>query len=188
MRNNILVKLLCSIPVILILLYFVPFLGICLIIFRYIVCDSRSNRKIPYYLIFSGLIILIPKLLNYLFNILKYKCNIEYFNIIIDSNLYNNEFIKYSKLLIITGIVFLIISYIVNLLFIKAKGYVQSHIEEKNERDYEISKKNDLIMKEKREKAKNTNVVICPYCGADNMLSTKTGICKFCRRKIENKK
>ena len=44
-----------------------------------------------------------------------------------------------------------------------------------------------MKMQEKRERAKNTHVVYCPYCGADNMLTEKTGICKFCRRKIEYK-
>lgn len=42
-------------------------------------------------------------------------------------------------------------------------------------------------MKEKREKAKNTGYVKCPYCGSDNLVSEKFGICAYCRRKIENK-
>ncbi len=48
-------------------------------------------------------------------------------------------------------------------------------------------KENDLKMQEKREKAKNTHVVHCPYCGSDNMLTEQTETCKFCRRKIEYK-
>ena len=42
-------------------------------------------------------------------------------------------------------------------------------------------------MKEKREKAKNTHIVYCPYCGADNMLTSNVGRCKYCRRRIEYK-
>ena len=44
--------------------------------------------------------------------------------------------------------------------------------------------KNDLEMKEKREKAKNSRVVNCPYCGADNLIYNNVGTCKFCRKKI----
>ena len=69
----------------------------------------------------------------------------------------------------------------------KTKSSVRSYIANQEKRNDEISRKNDLIMKEKREIAKNTNVVICPYCGADNMLTAKTGTCKYCRRKIESK-
>lgn len=42
-------------------------------------------------------------------------------------------------------------------------------------------------MQEKREKSKHTNVIHCPYCGSDNILTEKTGTCAFCRRTLENK-
>ena len=188
MRNNILIRLLCSIPVILILLYFLPFLGVCLIIFRYIVYYSDRRIVTPYYLISTGLIILLPKLLKFLFDKFEYSAdNIQYFNKIINSELYKVDFISYSKLLITVGIIFLILSSIISMIVDKTKSSVISYIENQERKNDEISRKNDLIMKEKREIAKNTNVVICPYCGADNMLTAKTGTCKYCRRKIESK-
>lgn len=189
MRDNILIRMLCSIPVILALLYFLPFLGVCLIIFRYIVYYSDRRRIVtPYYLVSTGIIILIPKLLKFIFNSFEYNAdNIPYFNKIINSELYKVNFIDYSKRLITVGIIFLIISSIVSMIVDKAKNSVRSYIENQEKRNAEISRKNDMIMKEKREIAKNTNVVICPYCGADNMLTAKTGTCKYCRRKIESK-
>ncbi len=189
MRDNILIRMLCSIPIILVLLYFLPFLGVCLIIFRYIVYYSDRRRIVtPYYLVSTGIIILIPKLLKFIFNSFEYNAdNIPYFNKIINSELYKVNFIDYSKRLITVGIIFLIISSIVSMIVDKAKNSVRSYIENQEKRNAEISRKNDMIMKEKREIAKNTNVVICPYCGADNMLTGKTGTCKFCRRKIEGK-
>ena len=189
MRDNILIRMLCSIPIILVLLYFLPFLGVCLIIFRYIVYYSDRRRIVtPYYLVSTGLILLIPKLLKFIFNSFEYNAdNIPYFNKIINSELYKVNFIDYSKRLITVGIIFLIISSIVSMIVDKAKNSVRSYIENQEKRNAEISRKNDMIMKEKREIAKNTNVVICPYCGADNMLIGKTGTCKFCRRKIEGK-
>ena len=110
MRDNILIRLLCSIPVILILLYFLPFLGVCLIIFRYIVYYFDRRRIVtPYYLVSIGFIILIPKLLKFIFNKFEYSANnIPYFNKIINSELYKVDFISYSKLLITVGIIFLI--------------------------------------------------------------------------------
>lgn len=189
MRNNLLIKILCSIPVILVLLYFIPFLGVCLLICRYIVYYyDRKRISTPYYLVSIGFILLIPKLVQYIFKILNLKTSvIPYFDTLINSNLYNVDFIKYSKLLIVLGIVFLIITSIVSSIVDKTKSYVKSYITNQEKRNDEISRKNDLIMKEKREIAKNTNVVICPYCGADNMLTAKTGTCKYCRRKIESK-
>lgn len=189
MRDNILIRMLCSIPVILALLYFLPFLGVCLIIFRYIVYYSDRRRIVtPYYLVSTGIIILIPKLLKFIFNSFEYNAdNIPYFNKIINSELYKVNFIDYSKRLITVGIIFLIISSIVSMIVDKTKNSVRSYIENQEKRNAEISRKNDMIMKEKREIAKNTNVVICPYCGADNMLTAKTGTCKYCRRKIESK-
>lgn len=189
MRDNILIRMLCSIPVILALLYFLPFLGICLIIFRYIVYYSDRRRIVtPYYLVSTGLIILLPKLLKFIFDKFEYSAdNIPYFNKIINSELYKVDFISYSKLLITVGIIFLILSSIISMIVDKTKSSVRSYIANQEKRNDEISRKNDLIMKEKREIAKNTNVVICPYCGADNMLTAKTGTCKYCRRKIESK-
>lgn len=185
MRDNILLKILCSIPVILVILYFIPFLGVCLLIFRYIVYYYDKRRiSTPYYLVSIGLIILIPKLVQYIFKIFNLKTSIiPYFDTIINSNLYNIDFIKYSKLLIIVGIIFLIITSIVSSFVDKTKSYVKSYITNQEKRNDEISRKNDLIMKEKREMAKNTSVVICPYCGADNMLTEKLVLVSFVEEK-----
>ena len=148
MRNNILIRLLCSIPVILILLYFLPFLGVCLIIFRYIVYYSDRRIVTPYYLISTGLIILLPKLLKFLFDKFEYSAdNIQYFNKIINSELYKVDFISYSKLLITVGIIFLILSSIISMIVDKTKSSVISYIANQERKNDEISRKKDLIMK-----------------------------------------
>ena len=49
--------------------------------------------------------------------------------------------------------------------------------------NFEVEQEKKKI--EKQEKTKNTKVVYCPYCGADNMLTEKVGTCKYCRRKIQ---
>ena len=142
MRDNILLKILCSIPVILVTLYFIPFLGVCLLIFRYIVYYYDKRRiSTPYYLVSIGLIILIPKLVQYIFKTFNLKTSIiPYFDTIINSNLYNTDFIKYSKLLIILGIIFLIITSIVSSFVDKTKSYVKSYITNQEKRNDEISR------------------------------------------------
>ena len=92
---------------------------------------------------------------------------------------------KYSKLLITTGVIFLIISFIINSILYKLENSIKSYISNQEKREAEISQKNNLIMKEK---VKNTSVVYCSYCGADNMLTCHIGTCKYCRRKIKSKK
>lgn len=191
MSENKFFKLLCSLPVVLIVLYFIPFLGICLILFRYYVYRGNKYIKTPALLLVCGILLLIPKLTDSIIKMLKLD-NVEfpYLNSIITSDIYT-KLLSYSKLLVTVGIIFLILSFIFRNVFNKLSNKVNSgirnYMEQDLKKDYEIRKENDMKMQEKREKAKNTHVVHCPYCGSDNMLTEQTGTCKFCRRKIEYK-
>lgn len=190
MRNNLFIRFLCSIPVILVLLYFIPFLGICLILFRYYVYRNKKIYLTSIYLLISGLIVLIPKLVNFILNRLNIK-NISYLNTFFASKFYKS-LVPYSKLLITLGIISLILSVIFKNIYDKLKSKVNntinSYVKESAKNDAIISEKNDLLMKEKREKALNTHVVKCPYCGSNNMLVQQTGICSYCRKPLEYKK
>lgn len=178
------IKILCSIPVILLVLYFIPFLGVILLITRYFVFQKKKVLNGLILVLVFAFIILIPKILYMIFDLIKYDyTNIPYFNDIISSSIYN-DFLSYSKLLIIVGIVFLIISFLFNKLIEKVFSYLRSYIQKQDAKEERIMEKNNLLMQEKRERAKNTHVVKCPYCGADNMLTEKHGTCKFCRRHI----
>ena len=188
MKNNIILKILLSIPIILIALYFIPFLGVCLIIFKSFVYGSKKSIITSVSLLIVGLIVLIPKVLSLT------KINIDkipYLKDIINSDMYNINFIKYSKLLITIGIIFLVITLILKLVVTKLSnkfnGKVGEYITEMQKKEIEISRENDMKIKLKQERAKNTSYVKCPYCGSDNLLGEKFGTCSFCRRKIENK-
>ena len=188
MKNNIILKILLSIPIILIALYFIPFLGVCLIIFKLFVYGSKKGIITSVSLLIVGLLVLIPKVLSLT------KINIDkipYLKDIINSDMYNINFIKYSKLLITIGIIFLVITIILKLVITKLSnkfnGKVGEYINEMQKKEMEISKENDMKIKLKQERAKNTSYVKCPYCGSDNLLGEKFGTCSFCRRKIENK-
>lgn len=190
MTNNFFIKLLASLPVILIFLYYIPFLGICLILLRYFISNKKNST--PIILITFGILIVIPKIVDSICQLIKFDTNkIPYLNNIIGSDLYNIEFIKYSKFLICVGVIFLIVSFVLKILVKKISNKltngIMNYINETEKRDYEISKQNDLEIKLKQEKAKHTSFVRCSYCGADNVLTEKIGTCKYCRRKMVNK-
>ena len=185
MKCNKLLKIMCSIPVVLILLYFIPFLGICLTLFRLYFYKNKKYFT-PVILIIIGILLLIPKLLILVVETFKISLSISYLNNIMMSDVYYN-LINYSKLLISFGLILILLSVMFRSLYYKLNDKIKSYINNIEKRNTEISRKNDMIIKEKQEKAKNTHVVFCPYCGADNMLTQRIGICKYCRRKIEYK-
>lgn len=190
MKYNQFVRFLCSIPVVLVFIYFIPFLGICLLFMR---CFVYNNKKTtPIILISVAAIILIPKGLNSIFDLAHLdKESVPYFNDVINSDLYNSRFINYSKTLFTVGIIYLILSLMLKALFNKVGSRVsngiRNYINESEKREAEISQKNDMEIKIKQEKAKNTSYVKCPNCGSDNLLEEKYGTCKYCRSKLVNK-
>lgn len=192
MKNNLLFKLLSSLPMILIALYFIPFLGVCLILLRYFMYNNRKRISTPIYIIGVGILILIPKVLNLILDMVKVDITtIPYLKDVVNAELYSVDFINYSKRLICVGVIFLIISFVLKTLFDKVNSKlnngIRNYISETQKRDAEISKQNDMEIKIKQEKAKNTSYVKCPNCGSDNLLGEKFGVCKYCRSKIENK-
>lgn len=153
MRYKFLFKKLSSLPVILIMFYFIPFLGICLMLLRYILCNSKNKILTPVYLVIIRILILIPKLL--ITNIIKIDINkIPYLKDIINTTLYNKQFLSYGKQLVCIGIIFLIISFILKVFFSKANKIVKDYITQEHENNLEISIKNDTKIKVKQEKLK----------------------------------
>lgn len=177
MRNNLLIKIICSIPVILIAGYFSKVLCVFLVIFR-LIAIRRSRYSLPSSLIICGLIILIPK------GIHSINSDLPYLSDILSSDIYPN-LLSYSKFLIIFGVILLFITYIVQLSSNKINSTVSNYINKQEQRDREIAEKNDLKMREKRESSKYTRVVKCPNCGASNTLTDKTGKCSHCRSPLE---
>lgn len=189
---NKLIKFLSSIPIILIMLYFIPFLGICLILLRYFVSDNKKRTTTPIIIAIIGLIILIPKGVELILDLIKIDINtIPYLSNIVTSKLYQNDLLDFSKFLITVGIIFLIVSFVTKSIFDKVSnklnGVLNNYISETTKREAEISKQNDLEIKEKQAKALTTSYVKCPSCGSDNIISEKISRCKYCRSPLENK-
>ncbi len=187
MRENIFFKILCSFPIILLTLYFIPFLGVCLLLFRYYVYGFRHYYRTPMVVLICGLVILLPKLADYIFKLLKFSIKGFDLKTFVLSSVYLKA-VRYARLLIILGVILLILSFIFKSLYLKLSNKLSkafnSYVDEKKEMNYKIAQENDLKVREKQERAKNNHVVICPHCGASNMLSESTGRCKYCRRDI----
>ena len=182
-----LLRLLSSIPIILVFLYFIPFLGICLILLRCFMNVDKKKYFISLYLIIAGVLILIPKIVNIVLDFIKVDVSgIPYFEEIVTSDLYG-KLLNYSKLLFCVGIILLIIIYVFQSLFQKTQNSFKSYVRNHEQRNAEIYRKNDMEIKLKQERAKNTSVVHCPHCGADNILTSKVGRCKYCRRSLNSK-
>ena len=186
MTSNPYLKILCSIPAIIIIGYFIPFIGICLIMMRYFVKEQKQPYSTALNLIVIGGLILSPQIIAKGLKILKLKnVKIPYLEVVVSSDVYV-KLLSYSKFLIITGIIFLIISLLLKKLSNKASSYLSSYMAAKIQSEAEMSQKNDLLIKLKQEKAKITDVIYCPHCGADNILTDKVGKCKYCRRSLKN--
>lgn len=60
MKYNPFIRLLCSIPIILVFLYFIPFVGVCLILLRYFLYSEKKKILVPIILMLVGALILMP--------------------------------------------------------------------------------------------------------------------------------
>lgn len=190
--NSSAIRTICSLPVILLAIYFIPFLGVLLLITRLFIYSGKKLNRTPSILITIGILAYVPKFVNYVLGLIKFDASkIPYFNDIITSKMYTGDVIKFANRLFIYSAILIIVFYFLNKLKLKVNGlfsqgqnFARNYIENQEKRNDEISRKNDLLMKEKREIAENSKVISCPYCGAETLLTSKTGTCKYCRRSI----
>lgn len=182
--SNLFIRFLISLPVILITLYFIPFLGVCLCILKLFIDYSRNKKIMAVCFIVLGIFIFVPRIIYLIPNL---KSTIPDLELFLNHDIYLNGLVPYGKRLIILGVIFYVVSYIISYISIKSYSALNKYMAKQINRDNEIRKENDLVMQEKREKAKNTKVIKCPYCGADNTLTSTTGVCAFCRKNLNNK-
>ncbi len=182
MSENKLFKLIASMPVILLTLYFIPFVGVCLTGFRYFVYKNKKQYSTSISLIVWGIICLIPKMVISVLDVLKIE-NVPYVNEVAEvANKLN--LIDFSKTLLTVGILSMIVVYIVKKIANKIENNVSKYMRAQAEAEREINEKNNLKIKEKQEAAKNTHFVKCKSCGGNNVIVGDIGKCKFCRQPI----
>ncbi len=184
MKNNQFVKILCSIPVILIAAYFSRFLGVCIVIFR-LIAIKDSKYTLPGTLIMMGLVLLIPKGLDMI------SKDIPYVSDIMSSDIYP-KLMTYSKFLLIFGVILFIVIYLIQ----NVKNKINSKIKEldnqfsnyankQEENRKEVLKENDYKMRLRQEEVKYARSVKCPHCGQTNYIKEKVGVCSHCRTPLE---
>lgn len=120
MNSNKFIKIICSLRVIFISLYFIPFLGICLGILRQFIYTNKSKSSTSISIITLDILILIPMLLNLILNLVNVNINEFNLNEIIESKIYVN-LVNYSKFLPCFGIILLISSFVFKSLIEKYK-------------------------------------------------------------------
>ena len=182
MNSNNMLKILCSLPVILLFLYFVPLVGVCLIVLRCFTYRGSKKQFISNSLIIIGILILIPRIVGEVVSFLKQ--DIHYLNDVLASDIYIKLF-DYSKFILIIGIILLIVSAIFKAVSNKISNIASSYLNNYQKEMTEVSKQNDMEIKLKQERAKTTRVVYCSNCGADNIVTEKVGKCKYCRQDIQ---
>ncbi len=173
-------KIITSVPMILLGSYLSILLGILLLLLR--LCTREEKKKNLAFLFFLiGILLTLPNSIDTLTGgkILGLR------------DFVNTDFYRslssYGKDLLILAVLLLLLLTFFEGLMRKLETFIRSYIEKEEANSKEIARENDLLIKEKQEKAKNTHVVYCPYCGADNIIEKEYGVCKFCRRKIEYK-
>ena len=180
MKNNQFIQLLCSIPVILLAMYFSRFLGICLVIFR-LIAIKDSKYTLPGTLIMVGAVLLIPKWLYMI------SSKIPYIADIVENDEYT-KLLGYSKFLLIFGVILMIIMYIVQSASNKVDSLgnkLSSYAKEQEQKRQEMVKENDYKMRLRQEEVKYARSIKCPYCGQVNYVKEKVGKCSHCRSPLE---
>ena len=185
-------KILCSAPVLLIILYFLPPLGIILLIARYFVYDSRHYYRAPIGLFIAAIIILIPHAIDLINDNFHLNIYIASISTISEQEIYP-KLVDYTKSLIIISITFLVITYVLRYLSGKLSNIIgkvlSAYFSKQMENENKIAQENDLKLKEKaiEAKQKTPHVIKCPHCGKTNSIIGTVGKCKSCRSHIEYK-
>ena len=189
MSDNQIVKLLCSTPVILAVIFLFSPLGIALMIVRYFLFDNRRRVGVASTCLVVGLITFLPLCVQKILELVQYN-EVPYLKDLVYSPFYSENILIYGKRLIIIGIVFLIASVVLKRVFnnvsYKLRNSAKQYVQEKQRQEAEIYRQNDLEIKTRKEEASNSYTVVCPNCGASNTLRSKTGKCAYCRTDLNN--
>ena len=183
--NSLFLRLIISVPVIVAATLLAPVLGVLLMILRYIVSDSRKDRRGSIAIIIIGILLLIPRWIFLLSEELNFNLVIStFFRNIVNNEFYATRVTTCAFALIIIGIVSLIVSILFNNLLARLKTALSGAIERNEVKHAEIEKENNYRIKEMQYKAQNSHVVSCPKCGADNTIVGDSGVCLYCRQPI----
>lgn len=190
--TNNLLKALLSLPVVLVVLYFLPVLGVIMLIARYFVYGSRHYYRGPIIILIFSLLLLVPRGLELAMTNFGFNFSIPYLNDILSSTIYP-KLVDYAQNIFIISTIFLIVSAIIKAISSKLSGNISRVLREyfsaKQASEAKAFQENDLKLKEKviESQQKTPHVVKCPHCGKTNSITGTVGQCKSCRNPIEYK-
>lgn len=180
----IVLSLILSIPVILVTLYYSKIIGILLIIARSLYKSKIRAFWLGIIMIVVGIICMLPRILISITEHIPAFVSPLFSWLRIVNESYYPKIFDYGFFLLIAGIIYLVIIIIISKLFNFGTGLLMEFIKNESAETAKISMKNDMKMKEKQFKSKNTKTVICPTCGASNIVSLDDKKCKYCRRQL----
>lgn len=183
-------KILFSIPVILLLLFFLPPLGVIVLLARYVVFGNRHFYRAPISIIAVSAILALPFGLNWLLETTHANIAIPYLSEILNWEYYP-KLLDFAKFSFIVAIVVLVASILlrnlINTISSKISQFISGYYSDMQCRDEAIAKENDYKLKAKaiESKQKTPHVVKCPHCGKTNPITGTVGKCSSCRSAIE---
>ena len=186
------VNIIFSIPVILLLLFFLPPLGAIVFLTRYAVLGKRHFFRAPICIMIFALILAIPFGLKWLIVALNLTITIPYLQEITSWEYYP-RLLEFARFSFIAATIILIVSTllrsIIEKISSKISQLIHGYYSDLQRRDEKIAKENDLKLKEKAitSKQKTPHAVKCPHCGKTNSIIGTVGTCKSCRSAIEYK-
>lgn len=179
MGNNQLIKLTMSLPVILLLLYVIPFLGFVLLLIKMIINNKSKNTTLVMVFVWNVLVFL-PWVLDK-FNVIDEASNIVS-NDIYQYLLEGNTYVLGSG--IICGLLAILYQRLANSIMSKSIKYIKDKMAEDEARDYKIKSENDMKIRQQKEVVNNTRLAECKSCGAEVLVSSKDVICPYCRQPL----
>ncbi|MBR6166211.1 hypothetical protein IKQ65_01090 [Candidatus Saccharibacteria bacterium] len=177
-------RLVCSLPVLLVTLYFVPALGVILTIARLFIYGSYRYYRVPAALLVVALFCLIPRA----YELAQQNFQIPVFQPLIDfrSHAFYEKLTAFGRFTAIFSIIMLVLSQILGKLATSVSGALRMAQMAKS---VDTSNRKPGLTPDKPTPSQTDqttpHVLKCPHCGKVNHIKGTVGDCKSCRNPIE---
>ena len=180
-------KLICSLPVILVTLYFVPPIGIILTIARLFIYGSYRYYRVPAAIIVVALLCLVPRAYELLQQ--NFGVNIPFLQFLVDFRLHPlyQKLTDFGRWVAIFSLIMFVVSLILGKVATAVSGALRMARMASSERSTNTNKPgltHDNPAKHQTDQT-TPHVVKCPDCGKANHIIGTVGTCKSCRNAIE---
>jgi hypothetical protein len=181
-------KLICSLPVLVILLYFVPPLGVILTIGRYFIYGNYRYYRVPAALLIIACLCLVPRLYELLQN--NFGNHIPAIQPLIDFRAHElfPKITTFGRFTAIMSIILLFLSQILRNFIGRASAAINL-MQKASVKDTNPSKTKSTLTHDNPAKHQTDqttpHVVKCKNCGAATQIIGTVGKCKSCRTDLE---